>query len=155
MAGAAAITFSGIDELLRRFDRLDRTVQRQIINKAGLPILKDIRHSAKYYMIQTFGRMKRSGKNVGFHMAESLGFKRSTRGGVNSISLAVMYRQAKTNKLSHLIEWGFFNRWAKRQIAGHKNMTQAFDDHKDIAVERVRLELRRMLDQAEGGLRVS
>lgn len=152
---ADTISFSGIDELLRRFDRLDKKIQRQIINKAGLPILKDIRHSARHYMIETFGRMKRSGKNVGFNMAESLGFKRSTRRGMNSISLAVMYKQAKSNRLSHLIEWGFFNVLAGRRVEGHRNMTRAFDDHKDIAVERFRLELLRMLDQAEGGLRVS
>jgi len=149
------ISFSGIDDLIRRFDRLDKKVQRQIVNKAGLPILKDIRHSARYYIIQTFGKLKRSGKNVGFHMAESLGFKRSTRGGVNSISLAVMYKQAKTNKLAHLIEWGFRNVLSGQRVEGHKMMTRAFDDHKDIAVERFRMELGRMLEQAEGVQRVS
>lgn len=152
---AFSISFSGLDDLIARFDRLDQRIQRQIINKAGLPILKDIRHSAKYYMIQTFGRMKRSGKNVGFNMAESLGFKRSTRRGMVSISLAVIYSKAATNKLSHLIEWGFMHRFAKRRVQGHFNMTRAFDDHKEIAVERFRMELRRMLDQAEGGERVS
>ncbi len=155
MLAAETISFSGIEDLIRRFDRLNKAIQRQIVNKAGLPILKDIRHSARYYMIQTFGRMRRSGKNVGFNMVEGLGFKRSTRRGVASISLSVMYRNAKTNRLSHLIEWGFFNRLAQRRLPGHKNMTRAFDDHKDVAVERFRLELARMLEQAERGERVS
>lgn len=150
-----SMSFDNGDELVRRFNAIDRKVQRQIINRAGLPILKDIRHSARYHMVAAFGRMRRSGKNVGFNMVDSLGFKRSTRRGIASISLSVMYRAARTNRLSHLIEWGFLNRKSGKRVRGNLMMTRAFDEHKDIAVERFRLELRRMLDQTEGGMRVS
>jgi hypothetical protein len=155
MAAPLSVGFENANDLIRRFNALDRKVQRQIINKAGLPILKDIRQSARRYIISAFRGMNRSGKNVRVNMAEGLGFKRSMRRGIASISLSVMYRAAKTNRLSHLIEWGFLNRRSGRRVRGNLMMTKAFEEHKQAAIDRFKVELARMLDQAEGGMRVS
>lgn len=148
---------AGSQQIADAFNALNQKAQRQLINKAGLPILKDIRHSARWNMIRVFGKMKRSGKNVGFNMAESLGFKRSFKRGVASISLAVMYKQARTNKLAHLIEWGFHNKLAGRRVAGNYPMTDAFNQHKDIVADRFAIELAAFVKEtkAKGGPNVN